>query len=300
MDKAPQAGNRMTRSAFGFFATLALPLAISGSAAAAAKVQDPAPPAAEPAPAEPAKAEPAAEPAGEAAARPGEQPGAARRPSYEDIVVVPRKAFLKSGRLELAPFTGVSLNDVLIHHYTIGGDLNFYLTDVFSIGLQGQYFVKERSGRESLVGLQYNRVPSLNKYKYAAAFNFGYVPGYGKFTLFNKYIWHWDIFVSAGVGAIWTEIIPRIAGEQTFQNINIMPDVGAGTRFFLSDWLTVSFSLRDYIFNDKFEPTDRMRGEPIENVKARAGQYTQLVNNIMFFASVGFYLPTSFQYRTPR
>jgi outer membrane beta-barrel protein len=285
----------MTRFAFGFFATLA----IVGSAAAA-KAQDPAPPpAAEPAPAEPAKTEPITEPGpGEPGAAPGERPPGARRPSYEDIVVVPRKAFLKSGRLELAPFTGVSLNDVLIHHYTLGGDLNFYLTDVFSIGLQGQYFIKEASGRESLVGLQYNRVPSLNKYKYAAAFNFGYVPGYGKFTLFNKYIWHWDIFVQAGVGAIWTEIIPRIAGEQTFQSINITPDFGVGTRFFLNDWLTISFALRDYAFNDKFEPTDRMRGEPIENVKARAS--SQFVNNIMFFASVGFYLPTSFQYRTPR
>jgi outer membrane beta-barrel protein len=285
----------MTRFAFGFFATLA----IVGSGAAA-KAQDPAPPpAAEPAPAEPAKTEPITEPGpGEPGAAPGERPPGTRRPSYEDIVVVPRKAFLKSGRLELAPFTGVSLNDVLIHHYSLGGDLNFYLTDVFSIGLQGQYFIKEASGRESLVGLQYNRVPSLNKYKYAAAFNFGYVPGYGKFTLFNKYIWHWDIFVSAGVGAIWTEIIPRIAGEQTFQSINITPDFGVGTRFFLNDWLTISFALRDYAFNDKFEPTDRMRGEPIENVKARAS--SQFVNNIMFFASVGFYLPTSFQYRTPR
>jgi outer membrane beta-barrel protein len=282
----------MTRLAFGLFATFVL----VGSAAAAKAAQDPAPAAAEPASKADAPVEPV--PAETPGAEPGEPPPGTRRATYDDIVVVPRKAFLKSGRLELAPFTGVSLNDVLIHHYTVGGDLNFYLTDVFSIGLQGQYFIKERSERETLVGLQYNRVPSLNKYKYAASFNFGYVPGYGKFTLFDKYIWHWDIFVAAGVGAIWTEIIPRVAEDQTFQSINIAPDFGLGTRFFLSDWLTISFSFRDYTFNDKFEPTDRMRGEAIENVKARAS--SQLVNNIMFFASVGFYLPTSFQYRTPR
>jgi outer membrane beta-barrel protein len=282
----------MTRLAFGLFATFAL----VGSAAAAKAAQDPAPAAAEPAPKADAPVEPV--PAETPAVEPGEPPPGTRRAAYDDIVVVPRKAFLKSGRLELAPFTGVSLNDVLIHHYTVGGDLNFYLTDVFSIGLQGQYFIKERSERETLVGLQYNRVPSLNKYKYAASFNFGYVPGYGKFTLFDKYIWHWDIFVAAGVGAIWTEIIPRVAGDLTFQSINIAPDFGLGTRFFLSDWLTISFSLRDYTFNDKFEPTDRMPNEPIDSVKARAT--SQLVNNIMFFASVGFYLPTSFQYRTPR
>ena len=213
-------------------------------------------------------------------------------------MVVPRKAFLKGGRLELAPFTGITLNDVLIRHYAFGGDLNFYLTDVFSIGIQGQYFIKERSEREGLVGLQYNRIPTMNRYRYAAAFNFGYVPGYGKFTLFNRFIMHWDIFVNAGVGAIWSEIIPRVAGDEVFHTISLAPDFAAGTRFFLSDWLTVSFAFRDYVFNDKFEPLDRQSDEAITDVQARApGQF---VNNIMFTASLGFYLPTSFQYRTPR
>jgi outer membrane beta-barrel protein len=228
----------------------------------------------------------------------GEQPAAPRK-SWEDIVVVPRKAFLKGGRLELAPFSSVSLNDVLIRHYAVGGDLNFYLSDVFSIGIEGQYFIKERSEREALVGLQYNRIPTMNRYKYAAAFNFGYVPGYGKFTLFNKYIMHWDMFINAGVGAIWSEIIPRVVGDQTFQTISLAPDVGVGARFFLSDWLTVSFGFRDYIFNDKFEPLDRKPGEDIEAVKARALSQG-FVNNIMFTTSIGFYLPTSFTYRTPR
>jgi outer membrane beta-barrel protein len=230
---------------------------------------------------------------------PAETPtGTVAQKKWEDIVVVPRKAFLKGGRVELAPFTGVSLNDVLIRHYSFGGDLNYYLTDVFSIGLQGQYFIKERTDRESVVGLQYNRVSTLNRYKYAGALNFGYVPGYGKFTLFNRYILNWDISVSAGVGVIWTEIIPRIVGDQTFQSQNIAPDFGVGTRFFLNDWLTFSVTFRDYVFNDKFEPLSRMPGDAIGDVKAAAS--SQIVNNMMLYASVGFFLPTSFQYRTPR
>jgi outer membrane beta-barrel protein len=251
------------------------------------------------APAEPAPTPVPDTPIEQPAAAPGgDQATAPRTKSWEDIVVVPRKAFLKGGRLELAPFTGVTLNDVLIRHYSFGGDLNFYLTDVFSIGVEGQYFIKELSNRESLVGLQYNRIPTLNKYKYAAAFNFGYVPGYGKFTLFNRYIMHWDVFVNAGVGAIWSEIIPRVVGDQAFQTISLAPDFAGGTRFFLSDWLTVSFAFRDYVFNDKFEPIDRKPGEDIATVQSRATG--QLVNNVMFTASLGFYLPTSFTYRTPR
>ena len=90
---------------------------------------------------------------------------------------MPRKAFLKDGRLELFPSTGVSLNDVLIRHYSFGGHLNYYLTDVFSIGLEGQYYIKERTDRESIVGLQYNRIATLNRYLYSGSLNFGYVPG---------------------------------------------------------------------------------------------------------------------------
>ncbi len=229
---------------------------------------------------------------------PGETPTVAKRTGWDDIVVVPRKAVLKDWRFELQPFTGVSLNDVLIRHYSFGGNLNYYLTDVLSVGLEGQHFIKERTDRESVVGLQYNRVTTLNKYKWAAALNFGYVPGYGKFSLFNRYILHWEITVTAGVGVIQTEIIPRVPSDASFTNLRIAPNFGIGTRLFLANWLTFNISVRDYVFNDLFEPTDRMRGQDIADVKANA--QSQFVNNVMLYAGIGMYLPMSFQYRTPR
>jgi outer membrane beta-barrel protein len=227
--------------------------------------------------------------------------------SWEDIVVVPRKAFLKDLRVELAPFTGVSINDVLIRHYSIGGDLNFYLTDVFSIGLEGQYFIKERSSRESLIGLQFNRVTTLNRFKYHGAVNFGYAVGYGKFALLNKYIFHWDTTVSAGIGMIWTEIIPRVVGDEVFGSNNLAPHIGLSSRLFVRDWLTVSVSIRDYIFLDKFEPLARGTDPNNSGTKlyakaadAKAHADSQLTNNVMVFFSVGFFLPPSFSYKTPR
>ena len=226
-------------------------------------------------------------------------PGAAARRSWEDVVVVPRKAFLKSGRLELFPAAGFSLNDVLIRHYALGAQLNYYLSDVFSVGLEGQYFIKERTSRESLVGLQYNRVATLNRYLWAGSVNFAYVPAYGKFTLFNNYIIHWDLYVQGGVGLIQTEIIPRRVGDMSWKNNQIMPSIGGGTHLFLSNWLTFNLAVKDYIFNDKFEPTDR-KPEEAKNTVAQARAQSQLIQNVMLYAGLGLYLPTSFQYRTPR
>jgi outer membrane beta-barrel protein len=203
--------------------------------------------------------------------------------------------------LELAPFTGITLNDPLIRHYSFGGDLNYYITDVLSIGAEGQYFIKELSERESLVGLQYYLVPTLNKLKYHYALAFGYVPGYGKFGLFNKWIVHWDLTFALGIGMIRTEIIPRAFGDQSFTNNDIVGHVGVGVRLFVLDWLTLSVTFRDYMYNDVFEYKSRAPGDDIATVKKDSqNSQSQFVQNIMMFFSIGLYVPPSFSYRTPR
>ncbi len=220
------------------------------------------------------------------------------RKGWEDVVTVPRKAVLKEGRVELQPGVGMSINDVLIKHYALGGQINYFLTDVMQIGLEGQYMIKEASSRESLVGLQYNRVSTLNRYKYSAALNFGYAAGYGKFAMFNRYIVHWELVAMGGVGVVKSEIIPRIPGNEVFGGMRISPNFGFGTRVFLNDWMTFNVMLRDYVFPDKFEPTNRTKEQSVDVVADNAE--SAFVNNVVLSVSVGFFLPTSFQYRTGR
>ena len=188
---------------------------------------------------------------------------------------------------------------MLIRHYAFGGELNYYLSDVFSIGLEGHYFVKERTDRESVVGLQYNRVATLNRYLYSGALQFGYVPGYGKFTLFNKYIIHWDFYIQAGVGLIQTEIIPRRVGDETFKNNNISP----------ARWrrhAPVPQQLADLqrrAEGPHLQRQVREHGPPAgrsPSTMVKANAESQWVHNLMLYAGIGLYLPTSFQYRTPR
>jgi outer membrane beta-barrel protein len=225
--------------------------------------------------------------------------------SWSDIVVVPRKAFLKGGRFEFQPFTGISVNDSLIRHYVLGLDLNYFLTDVFWVGLEGQYFIHQLTNQEELVGSEYNRAPTLNQYLYGGALNFGYVPIYGKFALFNRSILSWEIWASAGVGVTFTKVIPRDPANDAlaFQNTDITPNVGIGSRFFLLNWLSVNFALRDYLVPDKFEPIgDGPTGSKgiLTSAEAKAQAQSELVQNVLFYVGVGIYLPTKFQYKTPR
>jgi outer membrane beta-barrel protein len=231
------------------------------------------------------------------------EPGKARPPttlSWQDVIVVPRKAFLKGGRFEFMPMSGISINDNLIRHYAFGGAINYFLSDAFSVGIEGQYYLKALTDTEENLGLQYDRIPTLNRYKYSGALVFGYAPVYGKFAWFNKQIMHWEIFANAGVGGIVTEVVPRDPGLQPFTNQRIMVPVGLGTRFFLFNWMTVDFMLRDYIFTDLYEPTQRSNTMYMTPDAAKAAAESALVNNFMFYAGIGLYLPTKFSYKTPR
>jgi outer membrane beta-barrel protein len=231
-------------------------------------------------------------------------PKAAARPtttlSWQDIVVVPRKQFLKGGRFELAPSYGMTINDNLIRHHVFTADLNYYLTDVLWIGVQGQYFIKQLTTQQELIGLQFNRTSTLNKFLYGGALNFGYVPVYGKFALVNRLIMHWEIWASAGFGVTFTEVVARDPAEQFkgFKNTALTPNVGIGSRFFLTDWFTINFALRDYIVPDKFEPLNDAGCTDAASCKATAD--SALVNNIVVFVGVGMYVPTKFTYKTPR
>ena len=219
--------------------------------------------------------------------------------SWQDIVVVPRKAFIKSGRLELAPLAGITVNDNLIRHYMFGLDINYFLTDALWVGLQGQYFVKQLSTQAELVGLQFNRISTMNRYLYGAAFNMGYVPVYGKFAWFNRSIVHWEIWASAGVGPTFTEIISRNPADQSskaFKNTALTPNFGIGSRFFLTEWLTVNFALRDYFIIDKYEP---LAPDATDSADCKSHADSATVNNFIAYIGVGMYCPPSSPTRPP-
>jgi outer membrane beta-barrel protein len=245
-----------------------------------------APEAVEPEPAEPAKTE---------TGKPEEKPETAV--SWQDIVVVTRKTFLKANRLELVPMIQITLNDNMIRHYGLTGQLNYWLTDVLAVGVEGQLFRHQFLEPYDLVATAYRRLPTLNQYNFGASLNFHYVPFYAKFAVFNAGIVHWEGMITAGVGVTQSEVIPRDPQFPGWTNTLITPNVGFTSRFFLFDWLTFDLGVRDYIFVDKFESVNRMTAD-VDMAKSNAT--SQLINHVMFTAGVSFWIPPSFSYTTFR
>lgn len=220
--------------------------------------------------------------------------------SWEDIVVVIRKPFLKQKRTELYPFVGTTMNDNMVRHYTVGGELAYYLTDVLAIGVEGLYYVRAFREPFDLVARQARRLPTVNEYNWSAALNFHYVPVYGKFAILDRRLVTWEVAFTAGIGAGQSEVIPRDTKFPGFTNFLIMPNVGANMRFFIAKWLTVNVGVRDYLFLDKFEPVNRDVGMNATAEQAKENADSQLINNVMFQIGVSFWLPTSFEYTTFR
>lgn len=220
--------------------------------------------------------------------------------SWQDILVVVRKPFLKARRTELLPMVGTTLNDNMVRHNAIGGQLSYYLTDVLAIGVEGLYYQPSFREPFDLVARQARRLPTINTYNWSAALNFHYVPVYGKFAVFDKKLVTWEVAFTAGIGAGQSVVEERDKKYPGFTNLLIMPNVGANFRFFLTKWLTVNVGVRDYIFLDKFEPVDRSPTMNATASQAKDNADSRLINNVMFQVGLSFWLPTSFEYTTFR
>lgn len=220
--------------------------------------------------------------------------------SWADIVTVVRKPFLKLRRYELMPMVSTTLNDNMIRHYGFGGQINYYITDVLAVGLEGQYMVEDPREPFDLVARQARRLPTVNKYNFSAALNFHYVPVYGKFAILDKHLVAWETFFTAGLGVTQSEVIERDKRFPGFTSYLVTPNIGASMRFFIFKWLTVDLGVRDYIFVDNFEPVNRSAMSNATAAQAKENSDSALINNVMFQLGVSFWVPPTFEYRTFR
>lgn len=220
--------------------------------------------------------------------------------SWKDILVVIRKPFLKLHRIELSPFVATTMNDNMIRHSTLGLQANYYLSDVFAVGVEGQLYTHQFREPFDLVGRQARRLPTVNEYNWSAAFNFHYVPVYGKFAVLDKHLLTWEVFFTAGAGVGQSSVIERDRTYPGFDNFLVQANVGLSMRFFLSKFLTVTMGFRDYVFLDQFEPANRSATMNATAEQAKDNADSAFINNVMFQLGVSIWLPMSFEYTTFR
>jgi outer membrane beta-barrel protein len=223
----------------------------------------------------------------------------AARPLKEQIFAVQQAYALRVRRLELQLGWSFSLNDQFISHPAPVLALNYYITNVLAIGVNGEYYINNDKEFNAQVRRAARVAVPLTEYQWAAALNFTYVPAYGKFAGFGDFIFHYDAYVVGGVGALSARPIPVVDPDN--RNFAFEPklafNAGIGLRVFVNRWAAAIVEVRDYVFNDKLENLS-VAADPT-NKNTWYGE-TSLTNNVQAQLGLAFFIPPSFDYRLPK
>lgn len=229
----------------------------------------------------------------------------AKKTFNAEIYAVQQIYALRYHRVELQPYYSLSLNDQFVSHPAPGLAINYYITNVLAIGVNGNLYAGQNV--DSDFNFQNRRatrvaVP-LNEYQWGANLNFTYVPMYGKFAAgFGDFIFHYDAYVVGGVGAISTRPIAVIDPDN--RNFSFKPKVdfnlGLGLRIFINRWLAVNLEVRDYIYNEQLEALQVAATQIKQQDPGTWFGENRLTNNVQAQLGVSIFLPFSWEYRLPK
>lgn len=235
---------------------------------------------------------------------------AAKRDMKVQMYAVQQIYALRYHRFEVNPYFGLTMNDQFVGHNGPGLALNFYITNVLAVGVNGNFY----QGLNSISGfnLQTSRAARvgepITEYQWNANANFTYVPAYGKFAGFGDFIFHYDFFVLGGVGAISTR--PYAVIDPDNRTFSFKPKVdihaGGGLRIFFNRWLALTLEVSDYIYFEKLEnPTIAegldSKGKPKaqdESTWLADGSY--ITNHVQAQVGLSIFLPFTWEYRLPK
>ena len=230
----------------------------------------------------------------------------------EEIYAVQRMHVLRRGRFELAPSVAFSVSDPYTSRTAISAAANYWITNVLAIGANFLWY----QGLETESDLNFSvrrftrlEVP-ITEYQLGSHLNFTYVPLYGKFNMFNDFIFQWDSYLVGGVGVMRTRPIAEIdSAVRKFDfDFRVSFNVGVGIRVFITKWLSVFAELRDYIFLEKLENLDVALENPDGTVTSGdrndpsswIDKSSELTNNVSAHIGISMFFPFNFEYRYPK
>jgi outer membrane beta-barrel protein len=165
----------------------------------------------------------------------------------DKVKAVQRKGFLKKGRLELAPIFAATVNDAFYQKFGYGLRLAYNLQDSFAIAVRGTKYTKLRTDnvREGKVAFQSQLLNSdIDQQLMVGGV---WSPIYGKASVLQSRIIHFDLFLQAGFGMVWSST----SGPPLSQGPHVAADLGGGLRFYPKDWLAFELGLLATFYPDQ-------------------------------------------------
>jgi outer membrane beta-barrel protein len=228
----------------------------------------------------------------------------AKRDVKAPMYAVQQLYALRVRRLEVNPYWSATLNDQFVSHPGPGLAINYYITNVLAVGVNGNLYAG--LNQDSSFNKDHRRaarvaVP-LTEYQFSAAANFTYVPVYGKFAGFGDFIFHYDAYIVSGLGVLSNRPIAVVDPDnRTFKNkLHLAFNAGIGLRIFFNRWFAAVLEVRDYIFFDDLENIEVPK--TVEEARNEANWYgaSKLTNHVQAQLGFSVFLPFSWEYRLPK
>ncbi len=210
----------------------------------------------------------------------------------DKVKAVQRKGFLKRGRFEVAPIFAISVNDAFYQKFGGGLRLAYNLHDSFAVAVRGVTYrrpefsnprtwqpapIRTDNAREGKIAFG-SQLLSSQIYDQLMIDGI-WSPVYGKVSFLDNRIIHFDLFLAAGFGLVWTATTEPPRNDKP----PIATDIGGGVRFYPKDWMAFELGMMATLYPDR----------PQASLPATVQK--------VFVANLGvsFFFPTSFEYVHP-
>ncbi len=246
---------------------------------------------------------------GDLASAEGQVEEGAERPTRtgearEEIFAVQQIYALRINRVEVAPSAAFSLNDPFVSHAAVSLGLNYWWTNVLAIGVNFLWYegLETESDLNFFIRRSTRLAVPVSAYQFGAHLNFTYVPLYGKFAMFNEFIFQWDAYIVGGVGIMRTRPVPVVDPEvRRFDyDVRVAFNLGLGLRVFVTRWLAVFGEIRNYMYLEQLEALDVALGDARFSNTTWTQDSPAFTSNVTVHLGLTIFFPFDFEYRLPR
>lgn len=202
----------------------------------------------------------------------------------EEGDAIRNRRLLRGGRFEVGPTFGVTLNDAYQRNILFGGQLAYHFNESWALGLTAFGGTGSDTGLASDVKGERPEKAGDGAFSNVGALgtlDVQYTPLIGKFALFGRNVFDYDLHLVVGVGGT------QLAGDSDVQKTTVTPMLGLGVRTFLSDAIALNFEVRDYLYSSALNSVTERDAQGVESVDADS----ELSNNFAITFNFGFYFP---------
>ncbi len=166
-----------------------------------------------------------------------------------NVKVIQKRLFQKEGRTSLTFGGGVIPNDEFFIYMPIGMKSAYYLSEDLAIEFYGSYIFDTNSDLENFLNdAFYIQTTTPQVLRWMSGVSGNWSPIHGKIGILNTKLFHFDVFLALGVGAVGTDIRTREEGGATKHRVDVAGNVGGGIQVSVHDLFAVRLDYRHHFF----------------------------------------------------